>query len=83
MINGPEENAMKKNMGTLDRSVRVIAAIGIAILIVTKTLTGTLAWVMGIIGVLLLATSAVGFCSLYVPFKFSTQKKNGSAAPHS
>jgi hypothetical protein len=74
---------MKKNMGTLDRSVRVIAAIVIAILIVTKTLTGTLAWVLGIIGFLLLATSAAGFCSLYVPFKFSTRKKNGNGAPHS
>jgi hypothetical protein len=74
---------MKKNMGTLDRSVRVIAAIGIAVLIVTKILTGTLAWVLGIIGVLLLATSAAGFCSLYVPFKFSTKKKSGDAAPHS
>ena len=72
---------MKKNMGTLDRSVRVIVAIVIAVLIVTKTLTGTLALVLGILGVIFLLTSTVGFCPLYVPFKFSTKKKSGNAAP--
>ncbi len=71
---------MKKNMGTLDRSVRVIAAIVIAVLIIAKTLTGTLALILGILGGIFLVTSLVGFCPLYVPFKFSTKKKSGNAA---
>jgi hypothetical protein len=82
-VNVNKENAMKKNMGTMDRSVRVIAAIVIAILIVTKTLAGTLAFVLGILGGIFLITGAVGFCSLYVPFKFSTKKKNGITAAQS
>jgi len=72
---------MKKNMGTLDRTVRVIAAIAIVVLIIAKTLTGTLALVLGILGGIFLVTSAVGFCPLYVPFKFSTKKKSGNSAP--
>ena len=78
-INADEEDAMKKNRGPLDRSVRVIAAIVIAILIVSKTLTGTLALVLGILVGIFLVTAAVGFCPLYVLFKFSTKKKNGKA----
>ena len=72
---------MKKNMGRADRSIRVIAAIVIAVLIVAKTLTGTLALVLGILGGIFLVTSVVGFCPLYVPFKFSTKKKSGNPAP--
>ncbi|MDD8026109.1 MAG: DUF2892 domain-containing protein [Acidobacteriota bacterium] len=66
---------MKKNMGNWDRTIRVIAAIVIAVLIVTKTLTGTLASVLGILGGIFLVTSALGFCPLYVPLKLSTLKK--------
>jgi len=66
---------MKKNMGPADRSIRVIAAIVIAVLIVAKTLTGTLALVLGILGGIFLVTAVIGFCPLYVPLKLSTFKK--------
>jgi len=66
---------MKKNMGVFDRSVRVIAAIIIAVLIVTKLLTGILALILGILGWIFLVTSLVGFCPLYVLVKLSTLKK--------
>jgi hypothetical protein len=66
---------MTKNMGSVDRALRVIIALGIAILIITKTLTGTLAIILGILAIVFLLTSLVGFCGLYVPFKLSTKKK--------
>jgi len=66
---------MKKNMGVFDRSVRVIAAIIIAVLIVVKTLTGTLALILGILAAVFVLTAAIGFCPLYVPLKLSTLKK--------
>ncbi len=63
---------MKNNMGTWDRGLRTIAALVIAALVVTKMLTGTLAIVLGAVAAIFLVTSAIGFCPLYVIFKFST-----------
>jgi len=66
---------MKKNMGTADRIIRTVAAIVIGVLLLTGTLSGTLATVLGILAIVFLLTSAVGWCPLYVPFKISTMKK--------
>jgi Na+(H+)/acetate symporter ActP len=66
---------MKKNMGSADRIIRVLLAIVVAALYFTKQLTGTAAIILGIIAIIFLLTSAVGFCPLYVPFKISTKKK--------
>jgi len=66
---------MKKNLGIFDRSVRVIAALVIVVLIVAKVLTGTLAIVLGILAAVFVLTAVIGFCPLYCPFKLSTQKK--------
>ncbi|MBN2400333.1 MAG: DUF2892 domain-containing protein [Candidatus Aminicenantes bacterium] len=63
---------MKKNMGTWDRMLRTGVALVIAVLIVTKIVTGTLGIVLGVIAAMFLLTSAIGFCPLYVLFKFST-----------
>lgn len=67
---------MTKNMGSVDRIIRLSAAIIIALLIGTQVLTGTAAIILGILAVVFVLTSAVSFCPLYVPFKFSTKKKN-------
>lgn len=66
---------MKYNMGGVDRILRVIAALVIFLLILLKTLTGTLAIILGVIAVIFVLTAAIGFCPLYVPFKLSTLKK--------
>lgn len=66
---------MKKNMGTADRIIRTVAAVVIGVLLLTGTLSGTLATVLGILAIVFLLTSAVGWCPLYVPFKISTMKK--------
>ncbi|MEJ5311943.1 MAG: DUF2892 domain-containing protein [Anaerolineae bacterium] len=66
---------MVKNMGTVDRVVRVVIAAIIAVLYFTNVISGALAIILGIVALIFLATSAVGFCPLYVPFKFSTRKK--------
>jgi len=66
---------MKKNMGSVDRVVRLVAAIVVAILYFTGQISGTAAVVLGIIAVVFLVTSLVGVCPLYIPFKLSTRKK--------
>jgi len=66
---------MKKNMGIIDRIVRVILAVTVAVLFFTGQITGILAVVLGIIALIFVVTSAIGFCPLYAPFKISTIKK--------
>ncbi|MFV8327986.1 DUF2892 domain-containing protein [Flavobacterium sp. ZS1P14] len=65
---------MKKNMGSADKIIRIAGAVTIAILYATKTITGTLALILGAFAIILLITSFVSFCPLYSPFKFSTKK---------
>jgi hypothetical protein len=61
-----------KNMGQTDRIVRVAVAVVALLLILTGVVGGALAWILGIIAVVLLATSAVGFCPLYRVLGFRT-----------
>jgi hypothetical protein len=66
---------MTKNMGTIDRIVRFIFAAAVAVLYFAGTISGTLAVILGVLAVILLATSVIGFCPLYFPFKLSTIRK--------
>ncbi|MBN1850515.1 MAG: DUF2892 domain-containing protein [Deltaproteobacteria bacterium] len=68
---------MKKNMGTIDRVIRVALAILIGILYLAGVISGVAAVILGIIAVIFLITGFVGFCPAYVPFKISTRAKNG------
>jgi fatty acid desaturase len=67
---------MKKNMGSLDRILRIIIAAAVAVLYFTGVITGTWAIVLGIIAVIFLLTSLIGFCPLYTLFGLSTLKKS-------
>ncbi|RMG75688.1 MAG: DUF2892 domain-containing protein [Bacteroidetes bacterium] len=63
---------MKKNMGTIDRIVRVLIAVVVGVLFFTEVITGTLAIVLGVLAIIFVATSLVSFCPLYLPFGLST-----------
>ncbi len=67
---------MKRNIGETDRIIRTVLAIVIAILIWAKVLTGTLGWIFGALGVLLLLTSLFRFCPLYAILRISTIGKS-------
>ena len=66
---------MKKNMGSTDKIIRILFAIVVAVLFYTETVQGTLAIVLGILATIMVATSFISFCPLYVPFGISTCKK--------
>ena len=66
---------MKQNMGSIDRGIRIIAAVIIVILYLANQITGTAAVVLGILAVIFLLTSSIAFCPLYIPFKISTKKE--------
>lgn len=56
---------MKKNMGSVDKIVRIIAALAIAALYFTGTVSGTLGIVLLVLAGVFVATSLVSFCPLY------------------
>ena len=73
---------MTKNMGTADRSIRILIAIAIIVLFATGRIAGTLAIVLGVVAVAFLVTSAIAWCPSYLPFGLSTRKAApGTAAP--
>jgi hypothetical protein len=67
---------MKQNMGSTDRIIRVLFAVVVGVLYLTNSISGTVAIILGLFAIIFLATSAMGFCPLYVPFKLSTKKKD-------
>lgn len=67
---------MKKNMGGIDKTIRVLIAIAIGILIYTNVFTGTWAIILGVIAVVFLITSFFSFCPLYTLFGASTCGKS-------
>jgi hypothetical protein len=67
---------MKKNMGTIDRIIRILLAIVVFILYMTGGITGVAAIILGILAFVFIITSLIGFCPLYVPFKISTISKS-------
>jgi hypothetical protein len=66
---------MKKNMGTTDKVIRVLVAVIILVLYFTHVVSGTLAVILLILAGVFVVTSLLGFCPLYLPFSFSTRKK--------
>ncbi len=66
---------MKKNMGTIDKVIRLLVAVVVLILYFTHVITGTLAVVLLILAAVFVVTSFIGFCPLYVPFGFNSGKK--------
>ena len=66
---------MKKNMGSVDKIVRILLVIAVGLLYYTKVIEGTLALVLGAFAVVLLLTSLISFCPLYLPFDISTKRK--------
>lgn len=56
---------MKTNMGMLDRSLRVLAAIVLAVLTYTGTITGNVAIAAWVVSAIFVLTSVVSFCPIY------------------
>jgi membrane-bound ClpP family serine protease len=63
---------MKKNVGKVDRAIRIVLSLVLAVLYFTEILTGTAGIIAIVAAVVLLLTSFVGFCGLYMPFGIST-----------
>ncbi|MCR1023474.1 DUF2892 domain-containing protein [Cellulophaga baltica] len=63
---------MKKNMGTTDKTIRVLLAALIAVLYFTNVITGTLGIILLVLAGVFVITSLVSFCPLYPLLGFSS-----------
>ena len=66
---------MKKNMGTVDRAVRIIIGLIIAGLYYTNVISGTVGIVLLVFAVIFILTSLISVCPLYSILGISTCKK--------
>ncbi len=66
---------MKKNMGTIDKVIRILVAVVMVVLFFTHVITGTLAVILLILSGVFVLTSLISFCPLYLPFGLNTKKK--------
>lgn len=63
-----------KNMGKVDRIIRVLLAIIIGALYFLDVISGTTAIILLIIAAVFLLTSLVSTCPLYLPFGINTRR---------
>lgn len=65
---------MKRNMGGIDRIIRFMVALLVAVLYYFKIIEGTLAYVLLALSGVFVLTGLIGFCPLYRLFGLSTCK---------
>jgi hypothetical protein len=63
---------MKKNMGNVDRIIRAIIALTIAVLYFSGIIKGTVGIILLTVSVIFLLTSLISFCPVYFPFGIKT-----------
>jgi uncharacterized membrane protein len=66
---------MKKNMGTIDKVIRILIAVVVVILYFTHVISGVLAIVLLALSAVFVITSLFGFCPLYRLLGLSTKEK--------
>lgn len=69
---------MKANMGTADKTIRILLAALVLILYFTNVISGLTAIILLVFAGIFILTSFISFCPLYYPFGISTRKKAGN-----
>lgn len=66
---------MKKNVGIIDRAIRILLALVLVSLYASGIVTGTIGIISLVLAVVFGATAIIRFCPLYLPFGISTWAK--------
>ena len=66
---------MKKNMGTIDKVVRILIALVVIGLYFANVISGTVAIVLLVLSAIFIITSLLSSCPLYLPFGINTGAK--------
>ncbi|MEZ0343857.1 MAG: DUF2892 domain-containing protein [Caldimicrobium sp.] len=69
---------MKRNMGLIDRGIRILIALFFIFLIYKGQVRDLLATILGIISAVFILTSLIGRCPLYIILGINTGKKKES-----
>lgn len=69
---------MKKNMGSIDKIIRLVIAVTILVLYVTETITGVSGTVLLLLAAIFATTGFISFCPLYLPFGLSTRRNKNT-----
>jgi hypothetical protein len=67
---------MKKNVGTIDKVIRIIIAALVLVLFLTHVIAGTLGIVLLVLAGILVVTSFISFCPIWALFGLSTKEKS-------
>ena len=70
---------MKKNMGAVDRGVRIALTVVVVMLFFTDRISGILAIILGIVALAFFITSLIGYCPAYLPLGFKTFRDNNKS----
>lgn len=65
---------MKKNMGALDKTIRIVLALLFVILYATGSVSGTWGIILLVLAAVFIVTSLMSFCPLYLPLGISTKR---------
>lgn len=63
-----------KNIGTIDRIIRLAAALAVLAAYGLSLIGGTLAFILGAVAAVLLLTSLTATCPAYLPLGISTRR---------
>ncbi len=66
---------MKKNVGTIDKVIRIVVALLVVVLYFTHVITGVLAIVLLALAAVFVITALLSFCPIWTIFGLSTTKK--------
>jgi hypothetical protein len=73
--NQQKSTIMKRNMGTIDKAVRINIAAIIAVLYFTNVISGTVGIVLLVLAGVFVLTSLISFCPLYTIIGLNTCSK--------
>jgi len=66
---------MKKNVGTIDKVIRILVAVVVVILYFTHLISGVLAIILLALSAILVVTSLLSFCPIWLALGLSTKEK--------
>ncbi len=67
-----------RNVGTLDRVIRAVPAVIVAVLWLQGLISGVMALILFVLAAMLLVTALTGACSIYYMLGFSTCPVSGA-----
>ena len=64
---------LTQNVGGVDRILRIVLGL-VLVAVGFVVMSGTAGTIVGLVGFIPLATGLLGWCPLYLPFRFSTRQ---------